>query len=296
MKKLFGKFQGNLQHNHPLAGYTSWKIGGLAEYFYQPTDIKDLANFLHNCKHDPIILLGAATNVLIRDSGIKGTVIYLRGSLNELQQLDDFSLRAEAGVSCSRLVQQCIHLSLVDAAFLAGIPGTIGGALAMNAGAYDDSIWTHVTAVETINRRGEIQLRPATEFKPGYRQVTGLDTNEWFVAGHFRFTRGDEKEAEHQVRELMRQRQSTQPLNQPSCGSVFRNPPKDYAARLIESCGFKGKCIGDACVSEKHANFIVNIGAATSAQVEALIQEIIDTVREQHGIELHPEVRILGEL
>lgn len=294
MKSIFNKIHGELHENHPLANYTSWKIGGPAEYFYHPTDLQDLAVFLRHWKKEPITLLGGATNVLIRDHGVKGLVIYLRGSLNELKQIDAFNIRAEAGVSCSRLVQQCVHLDLIDAAFLAGIPGTIGGALAMNAGAYGDVIWNHVTAVETINRKGQIKLRPVTEFQPEYRQVKGLAINEWFAAGYFKFNRGKEQETDIKVRDILQRRQASQPLDLPSCGSVFRNPPGDYAARLIESSNLKGMQIGGAKISDKHANFIVNEGEAKASDVEKLIAIIMETVEQKHGIKLVPEVHVLG--
>jgi len=295
MKRLLTKIKGEFHQNHPLAIYTSWQIGGPAEYFYHPTDLSDLATFLKNWKLEPVVLLGAGTNVLIRDGGIKGVVIYLRGSLNELSGLDDFTIRAEAGVSCSRLVQQCVHLNFIDAAFLAGIPGTIGGALAMNAGAFGDTIWNHVIAVETINRKGEIKNRAATEFTPSYRKVVGLAQDEWFVAGHLQFASDNEAEAQKRVREIIQKRQETQPINQASCGSVFRNPPNDYAARLIENCGLKGMQVGGAKISEKHANFIINEGDAKATDVEKLLQIIIATVEQKHNIILQPEVLILGE-
>ena len=293
--KIFDKLRENLQKNHPLANYTSWKIGGIAEYFYQPTDLKDLAFFLKNNKAIPILFLGAGTNVLIRDGGIKNIVVYLRGGLSELERLDQFNLRAEAGITCSRLLQQAMHFGMTDASFLAGIPGTVGGALAMNSGASGDSIWSHVVAVETINRAGEIKLRQAKEFKFGYREVSGLNADEWFVAGHFNFACGDPHEAEQRVREILQKRKSSQPLDLPSCGSVFRNPPDDYAARLIEACGLKGLKVGGAMISEKHANFIVNIDNAKAADVETLIEKIITDVQKMHGIKLITEVRIIGE-
>jgi UDP-N-acetylmuramate dehydrogenase len=312
MKKLFTKTHGELYENHPLASYTSWKIGGPAECFYHPTDLADLAAFLKHKKKGSILLLGAATNVLIRDAGVKGIVIYLRGSLNELHQVTEFSsvlraaiidkkvsedsvLRAEAGVSISRLVQQCVHLDLAGAAFLAGIPGTVGGALAMNAGAFGDSIWNHVIAVETINRKGQVKIRKFSEFNPRYRHVDGLVADEWFVAGYFKFDRGAEGEAETKVRDIIQQRQASQPVDQPSCGSVFKNPPGDYAARLIEACGLKGRQIGGAKISDKHANFIVNEGEASASDVEKLIQLICDTVAKKCNIRLETEVHIFGD-
>lgn len=284
-----------LHHNHSLAKYTSWKIGGPAEHFYQPVDLEDLALSLQTWQKDPITILGAATNVLIRDSGIKGLVIYLRNSLNNCQILDNLNLRVEAGVSIATLIKKCIDLGITDAAFMAGIPGTVGGALKMNAGAYGDSIWNYIQAVETINRQGEIKLRSANEFKIGYRKIDGLENNEWFVAAHLVFNRSTKEKAKQQVSAYLKKRENSQPLNLPSCGSVFRNPVGGYAARLIEKCGLKGKRIGGAQISEKHANFIVNLHHATAADVELLIQDIITTVQKSTGIKLFPEVHILGE-
>jgi UDP-N-acetylmuramate dehydrogenase len=295
MKNIFSKFRGNLRQNHPLAEYTSWKIGGPAEYFYEPADLEDLKQFLHDWKKQPVIVLGAGSNVLIRDGGIKGLVIYLRNYLNELSELDDFTLRVEAGVGLARLVQECTHLGMADAAFMAGIPGTVGGALAMNAGAYGDCIWNHVAAVETINRSGEIKLRPAKEFTANYREVIGLSTEEWFVAAQLSFAHGDARDIEQQIREHLQKRKNSQPLDLPNCGSVFRNPQNDYAARLIENCGLKGKQIGGAKISEKHANFIVNCGGAKASDVETLMQEIVTTVKRVHNIDLISEVHVLGE-
>lgn len=295
MEKTFPKLRGNLRQNHLLAEYTSWKIGGVAEYFYEPADLEDLRLLLQRWHEGPITVLGAATNVLIRDNGIEGLVIYLRNCLNELNELDDFTLRVEAGVGLARLLQKCMSLGMCDAAFMAGVPGTVGGALAMNAGAYGDYIWKHVIAVETINRRGEIKLRPAEEFTANYRLVVGLGTEEWFVAAQLFFARGDMQEMQHQISEHLQKRKSSQPLDLPSCGSVFRNPPGDYAARLIEAAGLKGRQIGGAKVSEKHANFIVNCGKALAADVEALMQEIIFTVKQTYKVDLIPEVHILGE-
>ncbi|CAL7960750.1 UDP-N-acetylenolpyruvoylglucosamine reductase [Gammaproteobacteria bacterium] len=295
MKNTFLKLRGNLRQNHLLAEYTSWKIGGAAEYFYEPADLEDLNFLLQSWKQRPITILGAATNVLVRDRGIKGLVVYLRNCLNGLSELDDFTLRAEAGVGLARLLQKCLDSSMCNAVFMAGIPGTVGGALAMNAGANGDCIWNHVTCVETINRFGEIKLRQAKEFIANYRQVIGLAAEEWFVAAQLVFTRDNTQEMQLQVSECLQKRRNSQPLDLPNCGSVFRNPQGDYAARLIETSGLKGKQIGGAKISEKHANFIVNCGMASAVDVEALIQEIMLTVKLEHGVDLVPEVHILGE-
>ena len=296
MNKNFSKLRGKLLHNHLLAEYTSWKIGGPAEYFYRPVDLEDLVQIMRVWQEEPITILGAASNVLIRDGGIKGLVIYLRHSLNKLDELDDFNLRVEAGLDLRHLVEKCANLGMFDATFMTGIPGTIGGALKMNAGAYGSRIWNHVIAVETINRIGEIKLRRACEFAVTYRQVDGLNKEEWFVAAQFNFLRGKVEEAKQQVQTYLQRRNKSQPLEFPSCGSVFRNPEGDYAARLIETVGLKGKQIGGARISERHANFIVNCGNATAADVETLMQEIIIKVESSSGVKLIPEVHVLGAL
>jgi UDP-N-acetylmuramate dehydrogenase len=284
-----------LLHNHPLAEHTSWKIGGPAEYFYRPLDTEDFVKLLQTWQDEPITVLGAGSNVLIRDRGIKGLVIYLRNSLNQLQLLDENSLRVESGVNLTHLVQKCAELGMIDAAFMAGIPGTLGGALKMNAGGYGNCIWQHIKTVETINRRGEIKLRAADEFMASYRQIKGLAKDEWFIAATLHFNRGAAEKAKEQIKTYIQKREKSQPLNLPSCGSVFRNPQGDYAARLIEASQLKGKQIGGAKISEKHANFIVNCGGATAADVEALIQEIVITVEKSSGIKLISEVDILGD-
>lgn len=286
--------RGEFTENQSLALHTSWRVGGPAKYFYQPADLEDLVIFLQNLSAaERVVWLGGGSNVLIPDIGIDALVICVRNRLNKLQQLDDFTIRAEAGVSCARLVQLCVNQGMVDSAFLAGIPGTIGGALAMNAGAYGDDIWNHVIAVETINRAGEIKLKNADEFKADYRKVTGLEQDEWFVAGHLLFVRKDKEEATKLTHELLIKRKNSQPLDEFSCGSVFKNPPNDYAARLIEASGFKGKQIGGAKVSEKHANFIVNAGNATAEDIQTLIQEISQQVEQKFGVKLETEVHIL---
>lgn len=283
-----------MKKNHSLAKYTSWKIGGMAEYFYQPADLEDLARLLQDWREEPITILGAATNVLIRDGGVKGLVIYLRDSLHRLDELDNSNLRVEAGVSLMGLIRKCADLGMVDAVRLAGIPGTVGGALKMNAGAYGDCIWNHVVAVETIDRTGKIRVRPAAKFVAGYREVEGLARGEWFVAAELVFTRDDVQAAKQHMQDYLQKRKNSQPLNLPNCGSVFRNPEGDYAARLIEASGLKGRQIGGARVSEKHANFIVNCGNATANDVEMLMQEIVVAVEKNNGIKLRPEVCVLG--
>lgn len=285
-----------INKNQTLAPYTSWKIGGVADRFYVPKNLNELKLFLQDLpKDEPITWLGAGTNVLIRDGGIRGTVIYVKGKLNNILDMEDGTLRVEAGVSCSRLVRHALNLGR-DAAFLAGIPGTIGGALAMNAGTFGNHIWDNVVTVELIDRNGEIKVRSAKDFAIDYRSVVGLGEEEWFVAGFLKFGNKEESCIKERIKQLLQKRKKTQPLDEFSCGSVFRNPLEDHAARLIEAAGLKGKKIGGAKVSEKHANFIINENNALSCDIEALIQYIEEQVERKFGVRLVPEVKILGEM
>lgn len=287
--------RGEWRENEPLARYTSWHVGGPAERLYRPADIDDLAAALASLPADePVFWLGLGSNVLIRDGGIRGTVIVTRQLLEGLECLGRGRVRAEAGVACARLARFCAKHDLVGAEFFAGIPGTVGGALAMNAGAWGGETWPHVEAVETLDRRGVQRERPPEDFRVGYRSVEG-PVGEWFVAGRFRFEEGDGEAARRRVRELLAERGRAQPTGVRSCGSVFRNPPGDHAARLIEAAGLKGTRVGGAGVSDKHANFIINHGEASAADVEALIERVRDAVERTSGVRLEPEVRVVGE-
>lgn len=291
--------RGIFKKNYSLAKFTSWKIGGVAEYFYQPKNLADLAEFLRDWQKEPITVLGAGSNVLIRDGGILGLTIYLRDALcnsnNFKIEGDNTAYRVGAGEMLQNFVHVLSEDDMAKAMFLAGIPGTVGGALAMNAGAYGDFIWNYVVAVETIDRKGLVRTRKPTEFKVSYRNVSGLIENqEWFSAATFRFTCDTKENARQLMLNILQKRRNAQPLDEPSCGSVFRNPEGDYAARLIEASNLKGKRFGDAEISMKHANFIVNKGNATAKDVEALMDFIQKTVLQEHGVKLIPEVKILG--
>ena len=243
---------------------------------------------------EPLFWLGLGSNVLIRDGGIRGTVIYLGNTLGHLEREGDAGLRAGAGVACPKLARFCARADLAGAEFMAGIPGTVGGALAMNAGAFGGETYDIVTAVHTVARGGTTRWRDAAELETGYRHVR-LPCEEWFLEARFALTKGSAEEGQARIRELLRRRAASQPTGQRSCGSVFRNPPGDHAARLIEASGLKGEAIGEARVSRKHANFIINEGAARARDVEALIAKVMETVEHDHGVLLVPEVRIVGE-
>ena len=286
--------RGRLTRDEPLDGHTSWRVGGPARRCYRPADLADLAVFLAELPPgDPVFWLGLGSNVLIRDGGIPGTVILTSGLLGGLGVIEEGLVRVEAGVACAKVARFAVRRGLTGAEFLAGIPGTMGGALAMNAGAWGGETWSLVERVETIDRSGQQRTRARAEYRPGYREVRG-PLGEWFIAAHLRLPAGDPSAAMARIRALLKRRAETQPLGQPSGGSVFRNPPADFAGRLIEACGLKGARIGGACVSEKHANFIVNLGTATAADIEALLRRVQGTVEQTHGVRLEPEVRIVG--
>lgn len=289
------QLKGELLKNHDLARYTSWRIGGPADTFYRPTDLVDLQNFLKQLpKDEPLTFLGLGSNILVRDKGVRGTVVLTLSRLGELKLIDETHIYAQAGVTCAKLSKFCVDYGFENGAFFAGIPGTVGGALAMNAGAFGGETWRQVERVEVLTRDGQIKTRSAEEFKIAYREIQGLN-GDYFIAGIFNFTPGDSAKAKSSIKELLKKRSDTQPIGTYNCGSVFRNPPNDHAARLIEACGLKGFSIGDAQVSEKHANFILNTGEAKAADVEALIQTIQDTVFAKFGVKLMTEVHFLGE-
>jgi UDP-N-acetylmuramate dehydrogenase len=288
-------WQGKLRYDEPMAAHSSWHTGGSARYFYQPEGIDDLCVFLRELDTDEQLLwLGLGSNLLVRDGGFPGTVIYTFGALSMTEWLADDILRAGSGVTCSKVARMTAKAGFTGLEFLAGIPGTMGGALAMNAGAFGEETWTHVVAVQTVDRQGVLHDRTPEDYRIGYRSVEG-PANEWFVAAHLRLDPGDAQAAQDNIRQLLARRNATQPTQQYSCGSVFRNPPGDHAARLIESAGLKGTSVGGAQVSEKHANFIINTGSATASDIETLINRVQGTVERLYSIRLEPEVRIIGD-
>ncbi len=237
--------------------------------------------------------MGLGSNLLIRDGGIRGTVINTKGRLKEMRLTPDGSIYVEAGVPCAHVARFCAEQGLVGAEFLAGIPGTMGGALKMNAGAFGGETWTIVKSVDMLNSKGQVHARLPEDFEISYRSVKGCD-GEWFLAAHLTLQQGDTAESMQRIKGLLEKRAQTQPTSQPSCGSVFKNPQGDYAARLVEQTGLKGYAIGGACVSEKHANFIINTGTATAADIEALINYVQIKVMESQGVELQTEVCMVG--
>ncbi|MEI6706389.1 MAG: UDP-N-acetylmuramate dehydrogenase [Methylococcales bacterium] len=286
--------KGRLLTNEKLAKYTSWRVGGCADRLYMPLDRADLIEFVAQLPaNEPVFWMGLGSNLLIRDGGIRGTVINTKGRLKAMRRTDEGAVYVEAGVPCAHVARFCAEQGLVGAEFLAGIPGTMGGALKMNAGAFGGETWTLVNQVDMLTARGEVIIRPPQDFTVSYRSVKGKD-GEWFLSALLQLPEGDTIASQQKIKGLLEKRAQTQPTNQPSCGSVFKNPDGDFAARLIEQSGLKGYCIGGACVSEKHANFIVNTGKATAANIEILISYVQAKVNEQHGVMLRTEVCMVG--
>lgn len=288
--------RGELLHNVSLADYNTWRVGGIADSLYKPADLDDLADFLRQYPQNaPLTWLGLGSNALIRDSGIRGCVIVTQGALKNLSLLDDGMLRAEAGVSCATMARFSARNNLAGGEFWAGIPGTMGGALRMNAGCYGSETWNFVSSVETIDRQGNRRVRGKDDFEVAYRHVR-LPEGEWFIAATFALTPGDKADSLQKIRELLDSRAKSQPTSEYNCGSVFRNPPGTYAAKLIESCGLKGTQHGGARVSEKHANFIINhAGQARARDIEELIARVRETVLKETSIAMIQEVHVLGE-
>lgn len=291
------KLRGELRHDVDMSRHVTWRAGGRAQRVYQPADLEDLGNFLRTLPGDePLLAIGLGSNLLVRDGGLRGTVLLLYGGLGELRIEPDGAVYAQAGVAGAKLARFAAANNLRGAEFFAGIPGTVGGMLAMNAGCYGSETWQTVERVQVIDRQGVLHERTAADYDIGYRKVgQRAQRDEWFVAAWLRFQAGEGEVARGEINSLLERRQASQPLHMPNAGSVFRNPPGDHAARLIEACGLKGRQIGGARVSEKHANFIVNTGGATAADIENLIKEVRAVVQQQTGVSLHPEVRIIGE-
>lgn len=288
------RLRGVLHRNEPMSRHTTWRTGGSADELYIPADVEELGAFLGSLPSDRhLVWIGLGSNVLIRDGGIRGTVILTTG-LRQLTIADDGRVFAEAGVPSARVARASVHSGLGGAEFLAGIPGTVGGALAMNAGAFGAETWSIVEQVESMDRSGRRITRRPNEYAIGYRSVE-CPAEEWFVSAVFRLSLGADSAGRLRIREMLARRSATQPTQSPNAGSVFRNPPGDHAARLIESAGLKGLREGRASVSRMHANFIVNDGDACSQDIETLITRVREGVRDTHGVLLETEVRILGE-
>ncbi len=277
-----------------LARHSSWRCGGPAAQYFEPADRADLACFLAALPLDvPVFWLGLGSNVLVRDGGIAGAVVSTSAGLDRYRWLDDEHLEAECGVPCARLARLAAARDRTGLEFLAGVPGTLGGALRMNAGALGSETWEHVASVETIDRHGAQRRRERAEFVAHYRGIE-MPEPAWFLSAVLQLPHAAGGEGTERIRRVLAQRSATQPTGQATCGSVFKNPPDDYAGRLIEQCGLKGYRLGGAHISTVHANFIVNDRQASAADIEALIDLIRRTVEAATGVCLETEVECVG--
>lgn len=288
--------RGELRFDEPMSKHTSWRVGGPADRYFVPADKADLIGFIGALEpNTPVTWVGLGSNLLVRDAGIRGVVVATHKCLNRIEPVGDNRLYVESGVPGAKIARYSTLRNLAGAEFFAGIPGTFGGALAMNAGAFGGETWDVVCKVETLDRSGMSRMRSPMEFTVGYRSVS-LPAGEWFLSGEILLKAGDGLQGRQKIKDFLSRRATSQPIQIPNAGSVFRNPEGDHAARLIESAGLKGTRRGAAEVSVRHANFIVNLGNATAADIERLIADVQRKVLETHGVELEREVRIIGEL
>ena len=276
-----------IKFNEPMSKHCSLRSGGMTSEFFLPEDINELSLFLKsNVK--PILLVGLGSNLLVRDRGFNGVTIHTK-NLKELNITNKY-IESGAGTSLAKLSRFAQANLKYGAEFLSAIPGSVGGALAMNAGAFGSEVWQYVVSVQTISLSGELKERFPNDYEINYRSVKHRFSDEFFISARFDFNLNKPND---NVRELLDKRNSSQPIGLPSCGSVFKNPKDNYAAKLIESSGLKGFCIGGACVSEKHANYIINQNNATALDIENLIIHIQNTVKTLHNVELETEIIII---
>ena len=287
--------RGDLRSNEPMSRHTSWRVGGAADQFFVPADRDDLIQFLVTLDpRCPVTWIGLGSNLLVRDAGVRGVVVATHKCFGNMPRVDQNRIYVESGVPGAKVARFSVRNGLTGAEFFAGIPGTFGGALAMNAGAFGSETWDVVTRVDTVDQLGMVRERTPMEFDVEYRSVS-LPAGEWFLSGEILLKSGDSESGRQKIKQLLSQRSRSQPIQIANAGSVFRNPAGDHAARLIEVCGLKGLRKGDAVVSTMHSNFIVNEGNATAADIEGLIDNVRNIVVEEQGVQLEPEVRIIGE-
>ena len=285
-------FRGFIAINESMSKYTSMRVGGPADYYVEPADKQDLVEIVKYFQKNnyPYLMLGRGSNVIISDDGIRCAAINLESSLSDVRMEGDLVV-AEAGAHWSKFVDFCIQQGLAGVEMLAGIPGSVGGAVVMNAGAHGGETADHVVEIEVF-RDGRIQKVKKQEADFSYRH-SGF-AKDVVLSAAFQLPQGDKEELIRRRREYILKRNTTQPLTLPNSGSMFKNPPGTYAAKLIEQAGLKGKRVGNAQISEKHANFIVNLGEAKAADVVTLVDLVRRTVHQNTGVPLELEVKLVG--
>lgn len=292
LEKVREFFKGEISISEPLARFTTFRIGGPADYYLEPRDKMDLLRLVKYLKeiNYPFFVIGNGSNVLISDEGIRGVVINLERGFSKIE-INGNHVYAEAGVRLSKFVDKCIEASLVGAEALAGIPGTLGGAILMNAGAYGKEISDFIIDIEVIDATG-LNVLPKSKCGFAYRK-SGLE-NKIIIAANFQLPTGDKEKAKKRRHDLLVKRNLSQPVEFPNAGSIFKNPPEGFAAKFIEDAGLKGLSIGGAKVSEKHANFIINYNNARATDILELIKIVRKKVYEKFGVHLELEIKLLG--
>ena len=282
------------KYNEPMSKHTSFRIGGEAEVFAMPKSTEELSAILKVAASLGIrpMILGAGTNVLAPDAGLKGIVICLKDCLEGMEKLDDTHIRVMAGVTMTRAAVFAANQDLSGMEFAHGIPGTVGGGVFMNAGAYGGEMKDIVESVQIMDLQGNIRVLSGEQMQFSYRHSCLEESGEIVVSAVFALSAGVGEEIRETMRQLQAKRSASQPLDMPSAGSAFKRPVGGYAAALIDQAGLKGFQVGGAGVSVKHAGFVVNLGGATAADVQALLRQVSDIVFEKNGIRLEPEVRI----
>ncbi len=291
LKEIFG----TMLINEPMAKHTTFKTGGPADVFAEADSCENIAEAvkLLEAERVPYIVIGNGSNLLVTDEGIEGTVIEIGSSMNKIT-VNGNKIYAEAGAMLSALSAAAAENSLTGLEFASGIPGSVGGAVFMNAGAYDGEIKNVIVSADVIDKEGNIFTLPAEELELSYRH-SAIEEKELIVVGaEFELTEGDKTAIKEKMADFAARRRDKQPLNFPSAGSTFKRPEGYFAGKLIEDSGLKGKTIGGAQVSEKHAGFIINTGTAASKDIIELIDYCIQTVYNKYGVKLQPEVRIIG--
>jgi len=295
---LVGLLSEGIRFNYPMDRYTTFRVGGKAEAVCFPSELtllRQTVSYLHD-EGIPCLIVGKGSNLLVRDGGIKGVVIMLKGSLAAVERCGagDNILLAGGGLAIAELLSYCGVNGLTGLEFLAGIPGSVGGAVFMNAGAFGKEIGDMVQEVRLLTGTGDLKTVPGSQLCFSYRR-SSLPEGSVIHGIIFNLNTDRQEKVSGRIAEYLKERRQRQPLDMPSAGSVFRNPPGDYAGRLIEKAGLKGKRIGGAMISQKHANFIVNTGGAKAEEIIALIDLARDKVKEETEIILETEIRIVGE-
>lgn len=286
----------NVKQQEPMSRHTTFRIGGPADFYLCPHSTKEVQEIVEICKEEklPYFVLGNGSNLLVSDKGYRGVVIQLWKNFSDITVKDCY-IQAKAGALLSKVAAEALEAGLTGMEFASGIPGTIGGAAFMNAGAYGGEMKDIIKSVKVLDTQGEVRVLPKEELKMGYRTSIVKEKGYTVLSVELELTKGNQEEIRNTMEDLKERRTSKQPLEMPSAGSTFKRPEGYFAGKLIMDSGLRGFSVGGAQVSEKHCGFVVNKGGATAMDVLTLIREVQRRVKEQFGVELETEVRFLGE-